>query len=286
MVSEIEKIRKKTEQTTQIDVCEGIPVIRYDLLSALPGVVHGFSTRMGGVSEGCFERMNLSFARGDDEEKVMENFRRFGAAIGVSVSQMVFTDQTHTDHVRVVSAEDRGKGILRARDYRDVDGLVTDAPDVCLVAFFADCVPLIFVDPIRRVIGLSHSGWRGTAKKIGRRTVQRMCGDFGCRPEDIIAAIGPSICRDCYEVSADVAEVFAGAFSDSEYRRIVTEKEDGKYLLDLWQANAFVLQDAGIRREHIAMPDICTCCNGEMMWSHRWSGARRGSLAAFLMLRE
>jgi len=262
-----------------------VPVIKYKKLD-IEGIRHGFSTRMGGVSTGAFTSMNLSFTRGDDPEKVMENFRRFGAAVGAAPEQMVFTDQTHTVNVKTVTDADCGRGILRDRDYHDIDGIVTDCPGVCLVTFFADCVPLFFVDPVKKVIGLSHSGWRGTVGKIGMETVTLMKERFGCRPEDIIAAIGPSICRDCYEVGRDVADAFRASFTEAQYSRMITSKPDGRYLLDLWQANAFILEDSGILSGHIAMPDICTCCNSETMWSHRRTGALRGSLAAFLMIQE
>ena len=167
--------------------------------------------RLGGVSGGCFSSLNLSFDRGDDPEAVRENFRRIGAAIGVRCEDMVLSKQTHTTNVRVVTEEDRGKGIIRERDYTDVDGLVTDVPGLCLVTSYADCVPLYFVDPVRRVIGLSHSGWRGTVGKIGKKTVQVMQEKFGCEPADILAAVGPSVCLDCYEVSADVIDKFRGS---------------------------------------------------------------------------
>ena len=137
-------------------------------------VRHGFSTRMGGVSEGPYATMNFSFTRGDNPEAVRENYRRMAEALRVDMEKMVLTWQTHTTNVRVVSEEDLGKGIIKERDYRDVDGLVTDMPDVTLVTFFADCVPLYFLDKKNRAIGLSHSGWRGTVKRMGQKTLETM----------------------------------------------------------------------------------------------------------------
>ena len=206
--------------------------------------------RLGGVSGGCFSSLNLSFDRGDDPEAVRENFRRIGAAIGVRCEDMVLSKQTHTTNVRVVTEEDRGKGIIRERDYTDVDGLVTDVPGLCLVTSYADCVPLYFVDPVRRVIGLSHSGWRGTVGKIGKKTVQVMQEKFGCEP----------------------AELFY-------------EKPDGKFQLDLWKANELIFREAGILPEHMAVTNVCTHCNSKILYSHRTAGDRRGNLCAFLALK-
>ena len=149
--------------------------------------------------------MNLSFTRGDEEEAVFENYRRIAEAMGFLPEDIVCSDQTNTTNVRRVGREDRGKGIVKARDYTDVDGLITNAPGIVLATFYADCVPLFFVDPKNRAIGLSHSGWRGTVGKIGKVTVEAMKREFGSNPEEIYTAVGPSICQDCYEISLDVA---------------------------------------------------------------------------------
>lgn len=249
------------------------------------GVVrHGFSTRLGGVSTGCYASMNLSFDRGDDPQAVMENFRRIGNAMGVSCEDMVLSQQTHTTNVRIVTGNDRGKGILRPRDYTDVDGLVTDEPGVCLVTSYADCVPLYFLDPVKKVIGLSHSGWRGTVGKIGEKTVRIMEKTYGCDPADLLAAVGPSVCRDCYEVSEDVIEKFKEAFDKKRWPQLFYKKNDGKYQLDLWKANEFVFLESGIRKDHITVTNLCTHCNSGILYSHRADGDKRGNLCAFLSL--
>ena len=163
---------------------------------------------------------------------------------------------------------------------------MTNVPGICLVTSYADCVPLYFVDPIKKVIGLSHSGWRGTVGKIGKETVRVMKEHFGCDPADILAAVGPSICQDCYEVSEDVIDMFRANFRESEYDRLFYAKENGKFQLDLWKANELVLTDAGIRPEHMAVTNVCTCCNPELLFSHRASKGKRGNLAAFIALKE
>ena len=201
-----------------------VPYLEYPMLKNTRSVRHGFSTRLGGVSEGYYASMNLSFDRGDKKEAVAENFRRIGEALGVRCEDMVLSRQTHTTNVRIVTDTDRGKGITRERDYTDVDGLVTNVPGICLVTSYADCVPLFFVDPVKKVIGLSHSGWRGTVGKIGRKTVELMHERFGSDPADILAAVGPSVCMDCYEVSSDVIEKFKEAFPENCWEQLFYEK--------------------------------------------------------------
>lgn len=259
--------------------------LTYPLLENTGIVKHGFSTRVGGVSEGVCSTMNLSFSRGDDENAVRENFRRMANALDVEEDCFVFSQQTHTTNVRKVTLDDKGKGLTRQLDYQDVDGLITNVPGLCLSTFYADCVPLYFVDPVQKAIGLSHSGWRGTVGKIGAVTVQKMREEYGSKPEDIIAAIGPSICQDCYEVSEDVIVEFQNNFDEKYWKELYYRKENGKYQLNLWKANEIVLAEAGILKEHIAVTNLCTCCNSEVLFSHRASNGKRGNLAAFMALK-
>ena len=262
-----------------------VPYLEYPMLRDTGIVKHGFSTRLGGVSGGYYESLNLSFDRGDDPEAVRENFRRIGEAIGVQVEDMVMSKQTHTTNVRVVTEEDRGKGIVRDRDYTDIDGLITNVRGICLVTSYADCVPLYFVDPVRKAIGLSHSGWRGTVGKIGKKTVELMTESFGSDPADILACVGPSICSDCYEVSQDVIDKVKEVFDEALWESLFYEKGNGKYQLDLWKTNEEVFQEAGILPEHIAVTNVCTRCNSRILYSHRVQGDKRGNLCAFLALK-
>lgn len=168
----------------------------------------------------------------------------------------------------------------------ETDGLITDVPGICLVTFFADCVPLYFVDPVKRAIGLSHSGWRGTVNKMGKVTVEKMTEVFGSAPGDILAAIGPSICQDCYEVSADVIEKFKENFEEELWSKLFYERENGKYQLNLWEANRQVFLEAGISEDHMAVTNLCTHCNPDILFSHRMTGNKRGNLSAFLALKR
>ncbi len=264
---------------------EGVTFLTYPAFEEMPEIVHGFSTRLGGVSEGIYSSMNLSFTRGDKEEAVKENYRRIAAAIGFEMESIVTSDQTHTANVRRITEEDRGNGITKPRPYKDVDGMITNVPGVVLATFYADCVPLYFVDPVHKAIGLSHSGWRGTVAKIGKVTVEKMREEYGTKPEEIYAAVGPSVCQDCYEVSEDVAEEFRHAFCPEHWDALFYKKENGKYQLNLWEANRIVFLEAGIPEDHISMPNLCTCCNPEFLFSHRASKGKRGNLGAFLGIR-
>lgn len=245
-------------------------------------VGHLFTTRMGGVSTGDCATMNLSFTRESSRETVLENYRRICRVLSVKPEDIVASVQTHTTNIRHVTGADRGKGVVYPQDDRDIDGLITDEPGVVLACFYADCVPLYFVDPVKRAIGLAHSGWRGTVGRMGECMVRKMQETFGSNPRDLIAAVGPSICRECYEVSEDVAQEFAAQFAGTQV--VTPGREPGKYQLDLWLANKLILMQAGICGEHISVTDICTCHNPDYLFSHRASHGKRGNLAAFLYI--
>lgn len=279
----------KYEMYAKRRVSENVPFYTFPLLEKA-GVLHGFSTKLGGVSTGDCASMNLSFHRGDNSESVMENHKRFAKAVGYDYRNLVFSDQVHTTNIRVVKAEDKGKGIIRESDIKETDGLITQDKDVVLMTFFADCVPLFFYDPVKETVGLSHSGWRGTVMKMGQCTVEAMKREFQTKPEDLYVVIGPSICQSCYEVSEDVAEEFKKSFRPEHYESILMEKEipaekgHKKYQLDLWQANKIILEDAGILTEHIQISGMCTCCHKDELFSHRATNGRRGNLAAVITL--
>ena len=262
-----------------------LPLLSFPLLSQCGIVSHCFTTRSGGVSTGVCSSLNLSFSRGDAPEAVTENFRRVAEAFGVTPDRIVCSMQTHTTNVRRVKSADGGAGVTYPLPWSDVGGLITDEPGVLLATFYADCVPLYFVDPVHRAIGLAHSGWRGTVNRMGAVTVRAMGDAFGTRPGELLCAIGPSICRDCYEVGEDVAGQFLREFAQAD-EAVVSMAGGGKYRLDLWEANRQVLLCAGVRPEHIQTTDICTCCNPHNLFSHRYTRGRRGNLGAFLMLRQ
>ena len=276
-------IYKDDQNVLEEKVVNGVPLLTYPLLERTNVVKHGFSTRLGGVSTGDCATMNISTTRGDTPEAVEENKRRLAGALGVKVEDFTFTYQTHTTNVAVVREEDRGTRFM------ETNGMVTNVPGICLVTFYADCVPLYFVDPVKKVIGLSHSGWRGTVHKMGKVTVEKMTEVYGTNPADVVAAVGPSICRDCYEVSEDVIAKFRDSFEECHWQQLFYQKEEqreaGKYQLNLWKANELVLKEAGIPKDQIAVTNLCTHCNPNVLFSHRATGGKRGNLSAFLALK-
>lgn len=278
-------VYKNNENVPRECKCNGVTVLKFPLLESASGVEHLFTTKEGGVSKGDFATMNVSFTRGDDKEDVLENYRRIAAIFEVELSDIVVSHQTHTTNVKRVIKEDGGKGVIYDRDYENVDGLITNEKNLVLCTMYADCVPLYFVDVKNRAIGLSHSGWKGTAGQMGKRTLERMSEEFGTKPEDVYVAIGPSICMDCYEVSSDVIDAFSKVFTTDEMKDICYRKPNGKYQLDLWKANEIILLNAGVLKEHIEVTRLCTHCNSDRMFSHRKTGDKRGNLGAFLCIK-
>ena len=263
-----------------------VPVIRFKPYKDYGWLSHGFSTRYGGVSDGIYKSMNLSFSQGDDEKFVLKNHSLMAEAMGVKLSDMVYSHQTHTTNVLRVTGEHAGMGFTVPRNFHDVDGFVTDVPGLMLVTAYADCVPLYFADTRLHVIGLSHSGWRGTVNNMAQATVDKMSDEFGSRPCDITAFIGPSICAACYEVGDDVAKNFKDRYgADSD--KILTKKEaakEEKYYLNLHAANRINMLNAGILPKNIHITDICTCCNPDLLFSHRASKGKRGGLCGYMMI--
>lgn len=256
--------------------------ITFPRLLATGVVRHIFSTRMGGVSTGQYSSMNLSFLNGDLEENVQKNYEILCGAAGIDVSHLVLSRQTHTNNVKIVEKQDCGTGYSKP-SFNDVDGLITAQSGVALVTQYADCTPLLFCDPVKRVCATSHAGWRGTAKKIGEVTVEKMVSEFGCKREDIVAAIGPCIGECCYEVDSPVYDEFQKSGINPSGVFFKTESE-GHYMLDLRRANKNILLDCGILEDNIDVSDICTCCNAAELHSHRATGGKRGNLAAIIEL--
>lgn len=273
------------ERSTKLHNDNGLVYFSFNILDKY-GIVNGFSTRLGGVSRGHLSSLNLSFHRGDTEAFVMENHKRLAKAAGYDYRKLVFSDQVHKTDIYKVTKEDAGKGIMRASDIISIDGLVTNVPGIPLMTFYADCVPIYFYDPVNKVVAMNHSGWKGTVLNISSRMINTMIDDYGCSPNNIVCAIGPSICRDCYEVSSDVAVEFEAAYTKSEYNSMIINKNNGKYQLDLHKANYYNLINSGICDNNIAITDICTCCNPDLLFSHRASKGLRGNLGGFIMLPE
>lgn len=260
----------------------GVTYYFSDGIAAAGGARHGFSTRLGGVSEGMWESLNLGPSRGDDPDHVRENYRRFFAATGVDGKRLAMTNQVHGGVVRTVTTADLRSDPYDKLSY-EADGLMTDLPGVALVIYSADCIPILFYDPARRVVAAVHAGWRGTAAGIASAAVERMKDVYGSNPPDILAAIGPGIGPDCFETHEDVPNAMTAALSTAVLQHIKI-KENGKFAVDLKNINAMRLLQAGLDPAHIAVSDVCTACRPDLFWSHRKLGTSRGSMAAAIQL--
>lgn len=258
---------------------EGLPF--YAPFTAFPFCTAGITTRAGGVSEGYLSTLNLGIRCGDTEENLKENFKRTGKAFGFAAENFVTTHQEHTANVKRVYKEDAGVGVIRPRFPEGIDGLVTNEPELPLLAYFADCVPVLFCDPVREAVGVCHSGWRGTVQKISAETVRKMTKEFGSEPADIHAAIGPHIGKCCFEVDEPVYAEFYSAFPEMNG---FAEKKGEKYHIDLSGAVEYTLQKAGVM--HIDNMKTCTVCNFETFFSHRKTGGKRGCFAAVIGIKK
>lgn len=280
MIMSFDNIHFKTsERTTDIVVKNGVTYLTYRIFDGLP-VKAAVSTRLGGVSEGYVGTMNMSTTRGDDPKAVEENHRLFSDAVGYDSKRLVMSDQIHETTVIRVYEEDAGAGVLR----RGVDGLMTDVKKLPLMTFYADCVPLMIYDTKNHVIAMSHSGWRGTVARIGEITLKRMKEEYGTDPIDVRVAIGPSICQDCYEVDKTLLDAFYESFSEASRDWFKPSVNEDHFMLDLQSACRYTLIRAGVKKENIAMPDLCTCCNPDFLFSHRASHGKRGNLSVVMEL--
>ena len=243
-------------------------------------VPHCFTTRLGGVSTGMFDSLNIAIKEGEQEENVRQNIAILGSALGFGTDDLVLTRQTHSDIVRVVTRADCS-GCFH-RDYPECDALVTNDPGVTLMIFTADCTPLLFHDPVTGAVGAAHAGWRGTAAAIGAKTVEAMVRNFGSNPEDIRAAIGPNIGFCHFQTDSDVPQAMVDAFG-TEAEQFIRFADD-KYYVDLKEINGLILRRAGLR--HIEISEECTMCSPHRFWSHRFTKGQRGSQGALIRCME
>ena len=243
-------------------------------------VPHCFTTRLGGVSTGILESLNIAYKEGETMENVEENIRILGRAVGFDPGKLVLTRQIHSDIVRVVTHRDHTT--LCHRDYPECDALVTGDPGTALMVFTADCTPVLLWDSVTGAVGAAHAGWRGTASKITVKTLQAMAENFGCDPKNIRAAIGPNIGFCHFETDADVPEAILAAYGEEANAWICKKGE--KYFLDLKAINALGLRQAGVT--DIDLSESCTACAPHRFWSHRVTGGQRGSQGAVILCKE
>ncbi|HHT17240.1 MAG TPA: peptidoglycan editing factor PgeF [Papillibacter sp.] len=249
--------------------------------SSLIPVPHAFTTRHGGISCGIFETLNLGRGLGDDPKALKENYARVSCAVGFEADRFVFSRQVHGDTVRPCTAVD---ALPPEGDVPyEADGLITNEKNVPLVISVADCVPILLYDPVRGAVGAVHAGWRGTVQDIAAKAVRRLAAEYGSRPEDIRAALGPSISLCCFETGPEVAKAVS-ALLGPRGAEFALPRGD-KYMVDLKGINAHRLEDAGLSPENIDISHLCTSCRCETFWSHRKTKGKRGGQAALIMMK-
>jgi hypothetical protein len=276
---------KINSKTMTLKENNGVPFLIYNRLSQIDFINHAFSTKYGGVSTGEWTSMNFAFSRGDKAENVIENYKIFSSATGFDYNTLVTSSQDHHTFVRPVTSKECGIGIWREKDIKSVDALITNEPNVTLVTHYADCTPLFFVDTKNKAIGLAHAGWRGTVGEIGKKVIEKMTVLYGSNPENIIVCIGPAISKCCYEVDKDCAENFLN-LKNLDSSAFVFSKNDGKFMVDLLETNKQIVMSAGVKEENIVLSDLCTKCNSDLLWSHRATKGHRGTMCAFMAIKE
>ncbi|MBO8168091.1 MAG: peptidoglycan editing factor PgeF [Thermoanaerobacteraceae bacterium] len=264
----------------RIEEAGGVKYIAYKGFQKVRAV---FSTRIGGVSSSPFASLNLGLHTGDDRQAVLQNRTLFAGAVGTAVSRWVTAQQVHGSHVMSVHNEHAGRGHREQADAIPCsDGMVTGERQLPLVTFYADCVPVYLVDETKPAVALVHAGWKGTVARIAANGVQKMIEEYGCSADRIKAIIGPSIGPCCYQVDRPVIDKFTAVFGDTG--DLLSPQGEGYALLDLWQANSRVLQEAGISLENIYITGLCTCCHKELFYSYRRDRGKTGRMAALIMI--
>ena len=277
------KTEYRDDATTLCHVGSGIKYIRFANLQKYDGIItHSFSTRSGGASTGKYSSLNLNFRQGDRLESVASNFRLLCSASGINPDNLVFSRQVHGSRVKAVDETDR-EGIFPEEKENDgFDALITDRRQTALVTFYADCVPVLFFDPVKKAIGMAHSGWRGTLEQIAVKTVTAMNKKFKCSNSDIIASVGPSIGKCCFEVGEDVYLSFRRSMEWSG--RFCEHTEEGKWRIDLKSVVKRALLDKGLREENISVSSLCTKCRNDLFFSYRGDGGQTGCMAAVMQI--
>ncbi len=247
-----------------------------EILEGVSGINHAFTSSKGGYSHGKIKGLNLGFRVGDSPDSVIKNYTQISRDLGFVFENITAAKQIHSADIRVIVGTEKGCGVTRAEDIFEADGLITNCKNIPLTVFYADCVPILLAESDAKVIAAVHSGWRGTVLEIAGKAVQKMCSEFGADPAKIKAAVGPSIGRCCFETGSEVAERFA--------QSLVTSAKDGKFKVDLWEANRQILLAAGVKSENIDVLGLCTVCHSDMLYSYRTHGENTGRMGAFIQL--
>lgn len=261
---------------------KGIAWIEFPILSQFKELLHFSTLRIGGVSNHPQASLNMGFVRTDFPNHVIENRKQVADAFHFPIESMIFSRQTHSDHIIIVSKEDKGKGVFyKPTAIQDNDGYVISEPGICPIIMTADCVPVFLYDPKERIASVVHSGWRGTVQHISSKAVEKMISK-GSKPENIVAAIGPSAGSCCYLVGEDVFEEFKKTFGKKAFQFFSSPKPP--FTLNLWDAIRFTLNEKGLLNENIAQTDLCTICNPHLFFSARNNHSVTGRMASGIMI--
>jgi YfiH family protein len=239
----------------------------------IPGLTCAFTTKPGGASAGEIYGLNLGPKTGDNPENIIENYKIVGRDLGINYEKIILPGQVHSPNVAAATPENAGSGVLRSSDFPNCDAVITNFPGIFLAVLAADCVPILIFDEKSRATCACHAGWRGARDRIAALSVRKLCETYGCNPENLVALIGPSICRDCFEVREETAREFD--------KKFVTRKDE-KIYVDLQLANKEALINAGLKPENILIHEECTKENPEKFSSHRASGEKAGRTAAII----
>jgi YfiH family protein len=257
-----------------------IPIWHFENLFKEKDVYHYTSSREGGVSTGKHSSLNLSYNVGDDPQNVSKNRKRLAEELKITIDKLIFPEQVHGSNIRIINSHEEVE-----EEIPGTDGLITQVPNIYISVLTADCVPLLFYDPVNKVIGAAHAGWKGTVKHIARKMVEKFREEFKSNPENILAGIGPSIGPDSYEVGKDVIKEVKAKFGvDSGY--VLHEKDDGKAMFDLWKANRIQMHQMGIPPENIEDSHMCTYTDHEFFFSARQSGNDCGRFGNGIMIKD
>ncbi|NTW05593.1 MAG: peptidoglycan editing factor PgeF [Peptococcaceae bacterium] len=268
----------------QIREFQGLRYLSFDLLEKTGIVNHAFTTRQGGFSQGSCNSLNMTFTDNDRADRVVANREKAAQALGYNLKQMVCGQQVHGTSIRTVSEIDKGRGNISYLDsISDTDGLITNVPGLLLASFYADCVPIFLVDPVKKVIGLVHAGWRGSVAKIAESAIFAMNKSYKVKPEDCLAVIGPSIGACCYEVDELVRENVAEKWLEPE--KYFSFVKQGHWRLDLPLLNKDIMINAGLAEESIFLSGICTACNQDLFFSYRGQKGDCGRMASLMGLK-
>lgn len=274
------------EERLNVNKSGDVVYLSSPLYDKLAFINNGMSTRLGGVSTGPCSTMNLQYNGIDNDDCVTENYKIFCKETGININKIVKNKQTHsTNVIKIDTNYEFRNALLPGYDFEGYDGIITNVPDVTLFAFSSDCSIISIVDPENKAIGLCHSGWRGTAGKIGSKVIHMLHENYGSDPSKLLVTIWPSICQECFEVEWDMVEQAIQNFDKKYHSLMYYQKSEKKYQFNLWNANKIVLLESDIKEENIFMPNLCTKCNPDTLFSHRNTGFNRGNLVCFLAIK-